>query len=345
MAPHLDVRNNDSDSVADRVAQSLEELAVDDRLELIAGQSPTTHLIDYEPAGENVVLALVYEQAGPETWQLDVSKRTQPDGTLPRLDVREIPPHRRHELLLDTFDSLESGTGFVLVNDHDPKPLYHELRSTRGDTIEWTYERRGSPAWTVAIEKTAESEAANDEVLTTFDVRKIPKQERHATIHHRYANVPSGKTVEIIAPHEPQNLHREFRQRYGESFSWDVLSDEPGRCRVHVTKGGRNGAIDGADSMGVDLDIVDELDVRDRPPAQRHEAIFDAYDGLSPGEGFVLVNDHDPKPLYHQFDAEAGDEFHWSYQQREPGEFIVCIGKAKLGTGDRSTSDQTEAPF
>jgi len=39
------------------------------------------------------------------------------------------------------------------------------------------------------------------------------------------------------------------------------------------------------------------------------------------------VNDHDPKPLYHQFDAEAGPEFYWEYRKRDPGEFRVLIGK------------------
>jgi uncharacterized protein (DUF2249 family) len=47
-----------------------------------------------------------------------------------------------------------------------------------------------------------------------------------------------------------------------------------------------------------------QLDVRAEPPARRHELIFDTYEQLEPGAGFVLVNDHDPKPLYYQFAAE-----------------------------------------
>lgn len=50
---------------------------------------------------------------------------------------------------------------------------------------------------------------------------------------------------------------------------------------------------------------MDRLDVREIPPAQRHEAIHDAFDALDPGERLVILNDHDPKPLYYEFQAEV----------------------------------------
>lgn len=39
------------------------------------------------------------------------------------LDVRTVPPPQRHPLILQTFESLAPGEAFILVNDHDPKPL------------------------------------------------------------------------------------------------------------------------------------------------------------------------------------------------------------------------------
>jgi uncharacterized protein (DUF2249 family) len=89
--------------------------------------------------------------------------------------------------------------------------------------------------------------------------------------------------------------------------------------------------------------VTAELDVRDLPPAKRHEQIFDAYADLGAGEGFVLVNDHDPKPLYHQFDAEAGDAFYWEYRQQDPGEFRVLIGKK--ADAESTPSEGPNAPF
>ncbi len=61
-----------------------------------------------------------------------------------------------------------------------------------------------------------------------------------------------------------------------------------------------------------------EFDVRQLSPPQRHAAIHKTFDELAKDEAFVLVNDHDPKPLYYQFAAEAGPEFRWEYRQQSP---------------------------
>lgn len=71
-----------------------------------------------------------------------------------------------------------------------------------------------------------------------------------------------------------------------------------------------------------------ELDVRSLVPAQRHETIFQTYDALSAGDGFVLVNDHDPKPLYYQFEAEHAGELDWNYLEQGPEVWKVRIGRA-----------------
>ncbi|MCZ7589913.1 MAG: DUF2249 domain-containing protein [Gaiella sp.] len=69
------------------------------------------------------------------------------------------------------------------------------------------------------------------------------------------------------------------------------------------------------------------LDVRSEPPARRHELIFDTYDALAPGGGFVLVNDHDPKPLRYQFEAEHAGAFSWDYLEEGPEVWRVRIGR------------------
>jgi uncharacterized protein (DUF2249 family) len=68
--------------------------------------------------------------------------------------------------------------------------------------------------------------------------------------------------------------------------------------------------------------------VRDLPPAQRHTTIFDACHGLLPGAGFVLVNDHDPRPLRYQLEAQYPGEHTWDYLQTGPGVWRVRIGRA-----------------
>mgnify|MGYP002622585867 CR=1 FL=1 len=70
-----------------------------------------------------------------------------------------------------------------------------------------------------------------------------------------------------------------------------------------------------------------EVDVRSLVPAQRHATIFDLVERLTPGESFVLVNDHDPKPLYYQLEAEHPRAFSWTYLERGPEAWRVEIGR------------------
>ena len=77
--------------------------------------------------------------------------------------------------------------------------------------------------------------------------------------------------------------------------------------------------------MSTSADAI--LDVRTEPPARRHELIFDTYNGLQPGEGFVLVNDHDPKPLWYQFEAEHAGDYAWDYLEQGPEVWRVRIGR------------------
>lgn len=73
-----------------------------------------------------------------------------------------------------------------------------------------------------------------------------------------------------------------------------------------------------------------ELDVRSLVHAQRHARIFAVFGGLGPGEAFVLVNDHDPKGLRRQFDAELTGRFTWDYLQAGPDVWRVRIGRARV---------------
>jgi len=43
-----------------------------------------------------------------------------------QLDLREIPPPKRHPKIFDAFDELDSGEALTIVNDHEPTPLYHQ---------------------------------------------------------------------------------------------------------------------------------------------------------------------------------------------------------------------------
>lgn len=69
------------------------------------------------------------------------------------------------------------------------------------------------------------------------------------------------------------------------------------------------------------------LDVRTLPPRQRHSLILDACARLPIGDGIVLVNDHDPKPLHYQLEAEHPGEFGWEYLESGPEAWRVRIAR------------------
>lgn len=82
------------------------------------------------------------------------------------------------------------------------------------------------------------------------------------------------------------------------------------------------------DPQGVVVASEDRvIDVRSEMPKVRHEIIFDEWAALEPGTAYVLVNDHDPKPLWYQFDAEHNGEFTWDALEEGPEVWRVRIGK------------------
>ncbi len=69
------------------------------------------------------------------------------------------------------------------------------------------------------------------------------------------------------------------------------------------------------------------LDVRNIMPRERHPKIFNTFDGLKKGEMMVLINDHDPKPLKYQLDAERSGQMDWMYKEQGPDVWKVEITK------------------
>lgn len=73
------------------------------------------------------------------------------------IDVRFIPPRERHPLIFETFDRLSAGDSFLLVNDHEPKPLYYQFLHERAGQFDWDALESGPEVWRVAIRKRAVS--------------------------------------------------------------------------------------------------------------------------------------------------------------------------------------------
>uniref|UniRef100_UPI000D0A9DCF DUF2249 domain-containing protein n=1 Tax=Streptomyces xiaopingdaonensis TaxID=1565415 RepID=UPI000D0A9DCF len=67
------------------------------------------------------------------------------------VDVREIPHGRRHPRIFTRFARLAEGECFVLVNNHDPKPLRREFEATHPGKFTWEYVESGPEQWQVRI--------------------------------------------------------------------------------------------------------------------------------------------------------------------------------------------------
>lgn len=140
-----------------RPLQALTSVLIDALRALQAGGQATTasHL-----AGRAYVTLRLQERGEAQrinalmhqlTRNLDPIKEQTMPATDPQLDVRSEIPARRHELIFETYDALAPGTGFELVNDHDPKPLYYQLAAEHPDQFTWDYLEEGPAVWRVRI--------------------------------------------------------------------------------------------------------------------------------------------------------------------------------------------------
>ncbi len=71
------------------------------------------------------------------------------------LDIRPIPPRDKHPTIFKTFDALDVGQAFELINDHDPRPLRYQFQAERPERFGWEYLEEGPATWRVRIERTA----------------------------------------------------------------------------------------------------------------------------------------------------------------------------------------------
>jgi uncharacterized protein (DUF2249 family) len=81
---------------------------------------------------------------------------------------------------------------------------------------------------------------------------------------------------------------------------------------------------------GEQLEQPTVIDVRRIARGGRHPRVFARYARLAPGESFILVNSHDPKPLRNEFEARYRGAFSWDYLQAGPEEWRVRIGRVAV---------------
>lgn len=240
------------------------------------------------------------------------------------LDVRPLIPIQRHEKLLKMFKELPVGDSFIFINDHDPKPLYYEFCSIHGDVVGWEYIEGSGVYWKVKVTRNEASQGREFiDISTLMDLRKVQEEDLKYAVFHRYGMMKKGDTMEIIAEQEPVELLTQFKEKFEGQYSLECKKDEPGEYVVHITKAAKKNV------SATGITIVQEFDVRPFHPAKRHDMVFEAFAALKTGEAFVFTNDHDPKPLYYQIEAENNIPFKWEYLIDGPEAWKVQVSKTK----------------
>ncbi|TZF84801.1 iron-sulfur cluster repair di-iron protein [Pedobacter sp. BS3] len=84
-------------------------------------------------------------------------------------------------------------------------------------------------------------------------------------------------------------------------------------------------------------DIV--INVPEIEPREKHPTIFRGFDGLAEGSSLIILNDHDPRPVYYQLLGERGNVFTWEYLEQGPIWWKVRITKRITGKGDETLGE------
>ncbi|TPO11835.1 DUF2249 domain-containing protein [Mesorhizobium sp. B1-1-5] len=71
----------------------------------------------------------------------------------PQLDVRAVPPVERHARIFAIAEALAGGQSFVIVNDHDPRPLRYQMEVRYPGLFGWEYLQQGPDIWRVEIKR------------------------------------------------------------------------------------------------------------------------------------------------------------------------------------------------
>lgn len=147
------------------------------------------------------------------------------------IDVREMPPRERHPRIFGEFDALPAGGAIMLINDHDPRPLFYQLQAERAGQAGWTPVEQGPERWVIRIEKLA----ASIEPLVV-DVREDIRSGREpfGKIMAAVESLAPGQPLEIINVFEPAPLYGVLGDR---GFSHETSRTEDGDWRIRFTPG------------------------------------------------------------------------------------------------------------
>ncbi len=166
------------------------------------------------------------------------------------LFVPALAPAMKHPTVLKKFDSLAVGESFLLINDHDPIPLFYEMKAEKGEIFDWHKVEDGPEVWKVEITKTAEpagkapasfdNAAKKGSDVYELNVTLLEPRRKHPTIFEHFDALREGESFKILNDHDPKPLYYQMLGERGNIFHWQYLEKGPQWWRVLITKNDGN---------------------------------------------------------------------------------------------------------
>lgn len=264
-----------------------------------------------------------------------------PLAKLVELDVREDLRNGREpfSLIMAARARVPEGGALSVRAIFEPVPLYNVMAK---QGFEHYTEALGDEDWrvwfyplaTASVPSTAATTPAGparaageaDPGVIVLDVRDLEPPEPMVQTLEALERLPPGGTLLQLNVRVPQFLLPLLEER---GFVYDIREQAPDLVRVFIRHRGADAPGQSPQPQGAPMATLRTLDVRVIPPREKHPTIFSTFSALAPGESFVLVNDHDPKPLRYQFDFEHAGQFGWEYLEEGPAVWRVEISRVE----------------
>jgi uncharacterized protein (DUF2249 family) len=227
------------------------------------------------------------------------------------IDVREILPRFRHSTIFKKWQEMPEGDAIILVNDHDPVPLYYQFAAEYKDQYEWDYLEKGPDVWSVRILKkgsTPFSVKKEDLPYTItgeaviLDVRPIFQSGGSpcGIIDEAVSQVKPHQIFRLIAPFEPLPLIAKLGRA---GFTHASRQQEDGSWKLEFRKEQAHGCC--CERKNADADDQAEevvIDARGLMPPEPLVRTLEALTKLKKGNSLTLHSSRKPMHLFEELD-------------------------------------------
>ncbi|MEK7354724.1 MAG: DUF2249 domain-containing protein [Chloroflexota bacterium] len=172
--------------------------------------------------------------------------------------------------------------------------------------------------------------------VKTIDVKGLDHAQKHEMIFPGIEALKPGDSARLVVEFNPKPLVVLLKSQGGLEVAYEKEGPDEWVLRVtRIAKMEDKKSLtesltelqDSRPELFNEEKYVIELDLRQIMPFERHELIFQKWDALKQGETLKIINDHDPKPLRYQFEAEYKGQYEWEYDQAGPKDWMVRIKK------------------